>query len=92
MYNILMNRALIVEATYDVEDIPHYYWFEDKPNAHFAFNFQLCFIGFDLFKRNETQADDRRFKPNRVKELVEEYYSFLPKGCWANWQVRHHSC
>lgn len=32
-------------------------------------------------------ADERAFKPKRVRKLVEEYEKYLPKGCWANWQV-----
>ena len=79
---------MIVEATYDVEDIQHYYWFEGKANAHFAFNFQLCFVGERLFKRNDVNTQERAFTPKLLKNLIEEYYKYLPKGCWANWQVK----
>lgn len=89
-------RAMIVEATYDVEDIGCYYWYKNKPNAHFAINFQLCFLNELLFKRSESTTvvtdGKKKFKksvnPTYIQLLLDEYFQYVPSDGWRNWGVR----
>ena len=76
-------KALIVEATYsDVKEIRPYYVYNNKPAAHFPFNFQLTSI--------EKKAD---FKPTNLKELINDFERSKPNAkCWSNWQIGNHDC
>ena len=94
------SRALVVEATYSVNEIKEYYCYENKPSAHFAFNFQLINIKQKSpSEKNENesadwvnsltkeQLEERSFIPRNLKRLIEEYFEHKPDHCWSNWVV-----
>lgn len=89
---ILSNySALVVEATYNVDEIGSYYWYKNKPNAHFAFNFQLCFLNDKLYTKNEQKSKLKKtFNPLYLQHLITDYVKHLPRDSWSNWQLGNH--
>jgi hypothetical protein len=57
----------------------------------------MCFIGAKIFNRVEEDetamvVEEKKlkmeFNAKNLQQLVESYIKYLPKYCWANWQVR----
>lgn len=74
------TKALIVECTSELSSIGNYYFFNKRPSANFALNFEFCSL----------DVDGVGFKPKNVKKLIDDYHRHLPKKCWSNWQLGNH--
>lgn len=74
------TKALIVECTSELTAIEKYYFYDNRPNANFALNFQFCCL----------DKNGLAFEPNNVKKLIDDYHEHLPKKCWSNWQLGNH--
>jgi hypothetical protein len=63
-----------VEIYADMDTVIRYYGTDDRPGAHFPFNFQLVGIS------NSTTTKD-------FKRLIDDWFDHVPKNKWSNWVV-----
>lgn len=73
------ERCMMVEATIpNLDDLFLYYGTENKPIAHFPFNFEFI----NRIKNGFTGSD--------ILEVVDEWYQKMPEGATANWLTGNH--
>ncbi|ODM91568.1 Maltase 1 [Orchesella cincta] len=70
-------RCMMVEAAVDTVPLMGYYGTEQRPIAHFPFNFNL------LGMTPESVADD-------LKWLVDRWFEYMPEGNWASVLIGNH--
>jgi len=73
------ERCMMVEATIPTLDgLFEYYGTEEKPIAHFPFNFEFI---------NRIKRD---FTGREIVAIVNEWFEKMPEGRTANWLVGNH--
>lgn len=70
-----IDRCIMVEAYASTEMTMKYFGTEDKPIAHFPFNFQFIPLN------NQTTA-------RQLQKLIDEWNDNLPSNGHSNWLVR----
>ena len=68
-------RLLVGEAYLPLEKVMAYYGTPQSPGVHLPFNFHL--IG-------------ATWKASAIGDLIAQYDSLLPPGCWPNWVLGNH--
>jgi hypothetical protein len=79
---------MVVEVYEDTKTLMKYFSYNDKPGAHFPFNFQLIYLyNTSSFSRIPTY-DPIEFKPKNIQNLIKSWTDVLPeKYSWSNWEV-----
>nr|CAD7397655.1 unnamed protein product [Timema poppensis] len=73
-----VTRVMMTEAYADTEQMMAYYGTDDKPGAHFTFNFMPI-----MYLSNSSTAQD-------FSDVIHEWVDNVPEGRWGNWVFGNH--
>nr|CAD7459865.1 unnamed protein product [Timema tahoe] len=71
-------RVMMTEAYADTEQMMAYYGTDDKPGAHFTFNFMPI-----MYLSNSSTAQD-------FSDVIHDWVDNVPEGRWGNWVFGNH--
>ncbi|CAG2059633.1 unnamed protein product [Timema podura] len=73
-----VNRVMMTEAYANTEQMMAYYGTDDKPGAHFTFNFMPI-----MYLSNSSTAQD-------FSDVIHDWVDNVPEGRWGNWVFGNH--